>query len=477
MKLLLLGLAKSTISALRYLLAERKSQIADGDSLVAKISEFKVSEFKPREAYEPALIAGFEAEGVIFQFRNQEDLWVTKDFLRDVDLVLTSPGIPPSSPMMQLLATKSIITDLDLFIQSIDTNYVAITGTNGKTTTTSLVAHIFGTEPLGNIGKPLMDYKPKATQEECLALELSSFQIFYSKLDFKKTAKALAHLNLSPDHQDWHSSPQEYIEAKEKLFWKTLEQNLETAIVLNYDDSYTREFGFRLALRYGETWAQGHLRYFSILEDLSKLKYSHRACLRGDELCLYSLKDLKLRTQEQNLVGTHNYSNILAAMLLADAVNVSCERIVERIKSFQAVAHRMEYVLSSKGKTFYNDSKATNPESSDKAFRSFDQSIAIVGGKDKKLDMGLLIEVLLRRAIRVICIGEIQEQLYEALLERGHPHVYKARDLESAVQMAWGFPESLPVLFSPATSSFDMFLNYEDRGEQYKTIVRKLAVS
>ncbi len=438
-RITILGYAKSTKAAIDYLLA--------------KNYQIKVIESKSRDSYD---LAELEKQGVNFEFAGQ-----SFDFT-NTNLVLTSPGIPQSAPVMQALRAAQaknpkleLITDFDLFTDAVGSNYIAVTGTNGKTTTTSLLAHLIKTEPLGNIGKPFMEYQD-APSDRPYVIEISSFQLFYSQL--KHAPRAAIYLNFTPDHMDWHKDLDEYKQAKAKLF-----TNCPLAI-LNYDDAVTRELGLKNRSR---------TRFFSTENQETDAFFKDNILfLRKDNNVIPLIK-----TSELQIVGEHNYSNALAAILAADAAGISLENIQTQLKSFSPVPHRMEYVATIKNKDFYNDSKATNPESAEKALKAFPQCIAIVGGKNKKLDMSLMLDVLIERAEEVICIGELALELAQGLRQRNYNKVQIATSLENAVERALKSKQALPVVFTPGTSSFDMFLNYEDRGDKFKAIVQKLAVS
>ncbi len=475
----ILGFGKSSRSAVEYLLAN-------------SVPKIKVSDLQPRAHFDEKLIVKYEDAGVDFEFGLQ-----SLDFLKGSDFVMLSPGIPPSAPIIKDLKEEKLTTgtDIDLFCQDADNSYIAVTGTNGKTTTSTLIAHIFDSKVLGNIGKPVLTFETlskkkfkKITRDieinptqnvvhaeeiEChvpYVLELSSFQLFYSSM--LKAPKVGVYLNFSSDHLDWHSSLDEYREAKEKLF---LLQGRDDYAVLNFDDPKISKLVENLnspeRLMAGKT---PRIRTFSTK---SKLDWMHdSAYLDGDKLVLSKANEshVLVTTKELNLVGEHNYSNILAAALAADSFGISIETIKEKIKSFQPVEHRMEYVASINGKDIYNDSKATNPDSAIRAFESFEKSIAIVGGKDKKLELDSLIAVLKDRAAMVITIGEIRHKIKSSLEKQGYTNISVAETLEESIKKALEHDKKLPIIFSPASSSFDMFLNFEDRGNKFKEIVKKL---
>ncbi len=470
--LIILGFAKSTIAAIKFLLKEQTG-----------FYKIRVFESKNRNAYSVDEILEWERQGIEFNFEASQF-----DF-SNANLVLTSPGIPQSAPVMQALKAAQLInpkiqliTDLDLFTDHIHDNYIAVTGTNGKTTTVSLIAHLLKTEALGNIGKPFMEFKDTPA-DRARVTEISSFQLFYSQL--KYAPKIAVYLNFTPDHLDWHEDIEEYRLTKEKLFTNC------PLMILNYDDLVTRALGdrHRSRTRFFSTvnttvdaFLKDNVLFLRKNNDAApdRRGWSSLSPQHESELSCFRLRSNKvipvIKTSELKIVGEHNYSNALAAILAADAAGLSISEITERIKTFNPVPHRMEYVASINGKDFYNDSKATNPESSEKALKAFPKCIAIVGGKNKKLNMSLMLDLLKEKAAEVITIGEIGDELAQGLKERLYTNVIKAQDLEAAVTLALKSSHKLPVVFTPGTSSFDMFLNYEDRGDKFKAIVRKLAV-
>ena len=388
--------------------------------------QLRVSELKPRENFDG--IEAYEAQGVQFEFGQQSLGFIKADF------VMVSPGIPPHAPIIQQLreAGVNMGTDLDLFMQLVPGKVLAVTGTNGKTTTASLLAHLFDTQALGNIGLPLLEFA-KLENQEIFVLELSSAQIFYSQL--LKPVDCSIYLNFSDDHLDWHKDLDEYREAKARLF------KHDGLLVLNQDDATCKSL------------ASANSKFFST-EAVTDAYYKDGALyLAGSELI--SCDDLKL-------VGKHNYSNILAAVLAASNSRLDRETIKTRLQSFEPVPHRLEYIATVNGHKCYNDSKATNPDSAIRALEAFDRSIAIVGGKNKNLDLSEFIKVLEQKAERVIAIGEIKAQFSIAK---------QVETLEQAVELAISHDSNLPIVLAPASSSFDMFSSYQERGDEFKRLV------
>ncbi len=445
-KITILGFGKSAISTINYFLVNYPQ------------TQIRVSELKTIEKFNEAEISALEIKGVQFEFGQQTENFITWNNSPAQLFIMVSPGIPPNAPVMDLVRNSgaSFGTDLDLLLMFSSARKIAITGTNGKTTTTALVAHILGTEGLGNIGKPFLDFLQVANQDT-LVLELSSFQLFYSNIldENKYLPDVSVYLNMTDDHLDWHSSLQEYRDAKAKIFKDVAGKTL----VMNYDDLVVRELAS----------AKSNVRLFS-----TELETNPGAYYKDGTLYLDGQK--LINVDELNLVGKHNYSNILAAVLACVAVGVTKELIVEKLKTFKPVAHRLEYVATIDGHKFYNDSKATNPDSAIKALEAFDQSIAIVGGKNKNLDMSSFIDKLIEKCQAVIAIGELKSSISSTLKAKNFSKVQEANSLKDAVDLALAYAKNIPnipVVLAPASSSFDMFTGYEDRGNQFAKLARQ----
>ena len=540
----ILGFGKSAKAALDFLL-DCHAHEARNDSF-----GLRVYDSKPRADFDPRTLAEYEASGVEFEFGQSSLAGVSEECNSGHEFIV-SPGIPPSSKIIKDLEKKGIDlkTDLDLFIEAIDREekYIAVTGTNGKTTTTSLIAHLFNTEGIGNIGKPFLEFKnlpqkshlprysrvssshlrqvnsltgtqhiskdlssvdPEPRTLESLAdetfeagseilespyvCEISSFQIFYSEL--RRLPDVAVYLNLTDDHLDWHSSLDEYKETKARLFRNSKEERIS---ILNYDDKVTRELGGKL-LKTHTTEHKSKVYFFStqsVLDNLSPVS-PISAYIKDSKLCIaiylepsqdpefegmvlsteageYVLEIPILRLEELNIVGDHNYSNALAAILAAFSLKLHPEIIIERLKSFKAVPHRLEYVSEIDGHKFYNDSKATNPDSAIRALESFDKSIAIIGGKNKNLDLSSFLDIASTKCEAIIVIGELKQSIIGHLKKNNFKNIKEANSLEEAINLALGFGKgnSYPIVLTPASSSFDMFKSYEDRGDQFKDLV------
>lgn len=476
----ILGFGKSAKAALDFLLeAEHKVRVYDS---------------KARADFNARDLAEYEASGVEFEL-GQSTLSGISDDCDSEEEFIVSPGIPPNTRVIKDLEKKGIDlkTDLDLFIEDIsrDEKYIAVTGTNGKTTTTSLIAHIFDTEGIGNIGKPFLEYKELKSPYVC---EISSFQIFYSEL--RRLPDVAIHLNLTDDHLDWHSSLEEYKDTKARLFRNSKEERVS---ILNYDDKVTRELGEKL-LKTHSADHKSKIFFFSTQTQLDDLSPASpvSAYIKDSKLCIaiylepgqdpdpdlggmvlsndsgeYILEIPVLRLDELNIVGDHNYSNTLAALLAAFSLKLHPDLIAEKLKSFKAVPHRLEYVTEIEGHKFYNDSKATNPDSAIRALESFERPIAIIGGKNKNLELSSFLDIAANNCEAIVAIGELKTSIKEYLDKKSFIRLKLASSLEEAVSFAldFGSGNNYPIVLSPASSSFDMFKSYEDRGDQFKELV------
>lgn len=486
-KIAILGLGKTAFSLIRHALDD-------------ELYDITVIEKKGVEAFQEAAsqINFLKEEGVKFHF-NTQDL----SLLDGIDIVAISPGFPPDSDIIQHVCKLveedklKYLTDLDLFITKLQDlektvnalKYAAITGTNGKTTTAELTAHLLSTKAIGNNGTPFLDFW-SYSRANVAVLEVSSFQLFYSKQSIieKFPPQAAVYLNLTEDHLDWHRNMKEYETSKKKLF--QLSYDYSNSLIFNYDDPYLLELARSFYREKSEInnccdisnkpRILSNIKLFSSTLNLSEradLMDYDLAYLEDGKFCLRLANKRKTvcSIDEVQLKGNHNYSNILAALLAcSDFVDVSSESFIDRLRSFKPVEHRLEFVARINDKDFYNDSKATNPHSAIKSITAFDRCLAIVGGKNKGLDLNEFLDVLAERAEEVFIIGELSDSIADSLAMKGYQNYHKMENLEKAVEAALASPHKLPVVLSPASSSFDMFKNFEERGRIFKEIVLKL---
>lgn len=432
-KILILGLSKSGLSAAELALKKGYDVYITEAKGMNEIKE----EYKSR-------IDELNSAGVKIECGYHSD-----EFISGVYLAVTSPGIPPKSEIFKRLNEKNtkIISEIEFAYLNTDIPFIAITGTNGKTTTTSLVSHIlskkYSAPVCGNIGTPpcsLIDEK-----HDFLVCEVSSFQ---AQMTEKFKAKIACWTNFTPDHIDWHGGLENYFKAKAKLFLPPQEPEFA---VLNAKDERLREFAKQCK----------NVVFFDDEKDCG-IK-DNAICYKGEEI---------IRLSDCPLVGHHNYQNIMCGIIIAKLLGMHNEDIRDRIMSFKAPEHRLEKVREMDGITFYNDSKATNPEASIVAIDSFNnQDVALIlGGRDKNTDLTEMCKSINKHIKTVLLIGEATERFEENLVKNGFSNIIKEHTLEGAVDRAISLKPDV-VLLSPACASFDMFNSYEHRGEVFKEYV------
>jgi UDP-N-acetylmuramoylalanine--D-glutamate ligase len=377
------------------------------------------------------------------------------------DLIVVSPGVPQDHPLLEKAGKtgREIVSEIELAARFIDVPLVAITGTNGKTTTTTLAGEIFKgngyrTFVGGNIGNPLIELVESGKPVDQVVAEISSFQLEWIT-SFRPQVAAL--LNLSEDHLDRYASYQEYIDAKLRIF-----ENQETPdfAVVNRDDE--------LVWRYTRK-VKAQLFPFSRKQELDEgifhkggvIVYRHN----GREEC-FPTKAIRLQ-------GVHNLENIMAAMACALLSGCRPDDSFETIQGFEALHHRMEFVAEKNGIRYYEDSKATNVGSVEKALESFDAITLIAGGKDKGGSYAPLAPLVRERVLHLVLIGEAASRMQAEL---GHlTDTRLAKTMEEAVALAAQITRpGGTVLMSPACSSFDMFRDYEERAQRFIAAVKGL---
>jgi UDP-N-acetylmuramoylalanine--D-glutamate ligase len=383
---------------------------------------------------------------------------------RGQDFIVVSPGVPvDSAPLVQARALgESVIGEIELASRFLPRNIVAITGSNGKTTTTTLAGEIiaaggFPTAVGGNIGTPAISLVERVTAETVVVLEVSSFQLETVQTFRPKIAVVL---NITPDHLDRHHTFAAYTDAKARVFEN---QQADDFAVLNADDPACAGLA-------GRTRAQ--VFWFSRKAEVKQGAYVREGrVLFCDEA---GQREIML-VSEIPLKGAHNVENTLAAICVGALMGCETERIRKAVQDFKAVEHRLEYVATIRGVEYYNDSKATNVDATIKALESFPANVhLILGGKDKGSDYTLLTELLRQRVKRVYTIGAAAEKIESQI--RSAVEIDHAGTLEKALRHAAARAEAGDiVLLAPACASFDQFKNYEHRGRVFKETVRALA--
>jgi UDP-N-acetylmuramoylalanine--D-glutamate ligase len=384
-----------------------------------------------------------------------------KTFL-DQDLIIPSPGVPADEAHLQAARAKgiSIWSEIELSYRFMKGRLIGITGSNGKTTTTSLVEHILKTTGMqtilaGNIGTPLIGCVDTMKDDTCTVVELSSFQL--ELIDtFRPNIGVF--LNLTPDHLDRHHTLEAYGAAKARLFEN---QTGEDAAILNADDVATMPYAPSLPRVY----------WFS-----RKQRVAQGAYVRGEEIVFRQdgAEETLLKLEDIPLAGAHNVENVLAAAAAARLAGAPSAAIAKGVRSFAGVEHRLEFVAEIAGVRYYNDSKATNVDATLKALDAFPGRILIIlGGKDKGSDYTALQRPLREKAILALLIGTAAEKIEEQIA--GSVALERAETLERAVETAsHAAQRGDVVLLAPACASFDQFQNYEHRGRVFKDLVRQL---
>jgi len=385
---------------------------------------------------------------------------------RGQDLIVVSPGVPVDSPPLVQARSQGelVIGEIELASRFLPKNIVAITGSNGKTTTTTLAGEIVsasGFQALvgGNIGTPAISLVEQAKADTVVVLEVSSFQLETIQTFRPKIAVVL---NVTPDHLDRHRTFAAYTDAKARIFEN---QQADDFAVLNADDPTCVELAGRIRTQ---------VFWFSRKEEVKQGAY-----VRDGRVFFRDAKGQRevMLVSEIPLKGAHNVENVLAAVCAGALVGCEAGQIRTAVQRFKAVEHRLEYVATIRGVEYYNDSKATNVDATIKALESFPANVhLILGGKDKDSDYTQLNDLLRHRVKRVYTIGAAAGKI-ESQIE-GAAEIDHAETLEKALQHAAASAEAGDVvLLAPACASFDQFRNYEHRGRVFKEVVHALAGS
>lgn len=424
----------------------------------------------------------FEANISVYDSKSEEDL---KEFLdeiknidlniylngekpnlEDTDLILKSPGVPRDIPILIEAQNKNIeiITDLELYYRiKSGKNMVAISGTNGKTTTTKLTGEIFeksgrNTYVAGNIGVGVLDSIFEIKDEDLMIIEASSFQL-ENTIDFKPHISAI--VNITPDHISWHGNFENYIDAKKKILSN---QDENDYAVLNYDDELLREIGEKIKTR---------VFWFSVGEKLENGSFIEDGWIVIRE----EKKTIKIiKCDEIQIPGKHNLENVLASVSISYLMGLSIEDIARGLREFKGVEHRIEYVDMKNGISFYNDSKGTNPDSTIKAIEAIESPIVLIaGGYDKGSEYDELVTSFKGKVKELILLGETSEKIKDAALKIGFNRIHLVENMNQAVRISFELADKNDnVLLSPACASWGMYSNFEERGKDFKNIVKGL---
>lgn len=412
----------------------------------------------------PCKIYVYDSNQDLHKLNVEEDFIIFKEEDLDyIDLIVKSPGIYPFHELLEKAREKNIeiISDIELSYRNLKTeNVIAVTGTNGKTTTTTILGDILRrvakTYVVGNIGRGILEITKEASDDDYVVIEASSFQL-EDTIKFKPHIGVLTYV--TSDHLDWHKTRQNYVDAKFKIF-KNQDEN--DFAILNYEDKDLAEEYKLKAEKY----------YFSMEKIGDKGAYVDNGKIyfnNGEKTEeVLDIKDIKIP-------GDHNVRNIMAAIIACKLLNIDLDLIKKSILSFTGVEHRIEFVREVDGVKYYNDSKGTNPDSTEVAVAAMDGDVVLIaGGYDKGADFDNLIEKSKDKIKTAILFGETAEKISNSCKKSG-VEFYITEDLKKAVELARKLSSSGDdVLLSPACASWDMYKSYEIRGQHFKDLVKEL---
>ena len=391
-----------------------------------------------------------------------------KEVEENIEMVVLSPGVPSDTAFADSFRKRNIpvIGEIELAYLCGKGKVLAITGTNGKTTTTALTGKIMqeyfaSSYIVGNIGNPYTSAVLNMNEDTVTVAEISSFQLETTK-EFHPAVSAI--LNITPDHLDRHHTMENYVKTKQDI---TKKQTKEEVCVLNYEDPYTEAFAKQCPAK---------VVYFS-----SARKLEEGYFLEGDEIkyAWDGNETTLMNIHEMKLLGIHNVENVMAAIAISEGFGVPREHILQVVKNFTAVEHRIEYVTTINDVDYYNDSKGTNTDAAIKAVQAMNRpTIVIGGGYDKDSTYDEWIESFGEKVRFLVLLGQTKEKIADCAKEHGFTNVILTDTLEEAVKVSYekaGPGEA--VLLSPACASWGMFPNYEVRGRMFKELVHQLKES
>lgn len=388
------------------------------------------------------------------------------ELISKVDLLVISPGVPIDSPLVLRFKEAGVLVwgEIELAYNYDKGSIVAITGTNGKTTTTALVGQIIKaynekTFVVGNIGNSYTGEVFNTSKDSVTVAEISSFQLETTN-EFHPKVSAI--LNITPDHLNRHHTMECYAETKERV---ALKQTKDDVCVLNLEDEWLQDFAKKCS---------ASVVYFS-----SKRKVEVGAYVDGDTIRYTDGVNDKefLNIHDMKLLGVHNYENVCAAIAMTKAMGIPDEVIIREVKNFRAVEHRIEFVATKSGVDYYNDSKGTNPDAAIKAIEAMVKpTILIAGGYDKGSEFDEYINAFGDKVRLMVLLGQTSQKIADTAKKLGFTNYIFANSMEEVVDIcAKNAKEGEAVLLSPACASWGMFDNYEQRGEIFKDLVNKLA--
>ena len=388
-----------------------------------------------------------------------------EEVLENLDMTVLSPGVPTDLPVIEKMREQGItvIGEVELAYQFGKGDVLAITGTNGKTTTTTLLGEIMKNYQedvfvVGNIGTPYTTAVEKMTDNTITVAEMSSFQL-ESIVDFRPRVSAI--LNFTPDHLNRHHTMEAYVNAKKNI---AKNQTEDDYCILNYEDRLTREFGEEI---------KANVLYFSSQRILEEGIYLENGQI---VLAMNGEKTPVCHVDELNILGTHNHENAMAATGMAAAYGVPVDVIRRTLKEFQGVEHRIEYVAEKNGVVYYNDSKGTNPDAAIKGIQAMNRpTVLIGGGYDKDSAYDEWIDSFDGKVKKLVLLGATRDKIAETARAHGFEEIVMADTFEEAfAKCVENAKPGDAVLLSPACASWGMFKNYEERGDKFKELVNNL---
>ena len=447
---LVFGAGKSGIGAAGLLLHEQ-----------AKVILYDGNAKQDPEEIRRKLNAGADVEIILGE--------LSDEVLDRLELVVLSPGVPADLPVVLKMKEKEIPVwgEVELAYRVGKGEVLAITGTNGKTTTTSLLGEIMkayreDVQVVRNIGTAYTSVALDTTEDTVTVAEISSFQLETIE---KFHPKASAITNITEDHLNRHHTMEEYIRVKERI---TENQTMEDVCVLNYEDEVLRAFGEKLIAE-----QKVQVLFFSSLRALQDGIYCQDGTIW---LAENGEREPVVRTDELKILGQHNYENVMTAVGMAYYAGVPMDVIRKAVCAFQGVEHRIEYVCEKNGVVYYNDSKGTNPDAAIKGIQAMNRPTLLIGGGfDKQSTYESWIRAFDGKVKYLVLIGETREKIAETARREGFHEILMAENLEEAVKICADKAEpGDAVLLSPACASWDQFDSYEQRGDLFKEYVRAL---
>lgn len=447
---LVFGAGKSGIGAAGLLLHEQ-----------AKVILYDGNAKQDPEEIRRKLNAGADVEIILGE--------LSDEVLDRLELVVLSPGVPADLPVVLKMKEKEIPVwgEVELAYRVGKGEVLAITGTNGKTTTTSLLGEIMkayreDVQVVGNIGTAYTSVALDTTEDTVTVAEISSFQLETIE---KFHPKASAITNITEDHLNRHHTMEEYIRVKERI---TENQTMEDVCVLNYEDEVLRAFGEKLIAE-----QKVQVLFFSSLRALQDGIYCQDGTIW---LAENGEREPIVHTDELKILGQHNYENVMTAVGMAYYAGVPMDVIRKAVCAFQGVEHRIEYVCEKNGVVYYNDSKGTNPDAAIKGIQAMNRPTLLIGGGfDKQSTYESWIRAFDGKVKYLVLIGETREKIAETARREGFHEILMAENLEEAVKICADKAEpGDAVLLSPACASWDQFDSYEQRGDLFKEYVRAL---